>query len=50
MDYNATTAMQPSQLLLFRTRQLQLPHTMNMMGSTYNADQMRVRSIFGKSE
>jgi hypothetical protein len=50
MGYSAIAAMQPSQLLLIRTLRLQLLHTMNMMGSIYNADQMLVKSISDKNE
>jgi hypothetical protein len=50
MGYNVTTAMRPLQLLLFRTLQSLLLHTMNMMGSTYNAGQTLVKSTFDKNE
>jgi hypothetical protein len=50
MGYSAIAAMQPSQLLLIRTLRLRLLHTMNMMGSIYNADQMLVKSISDKNE
>jgi hypothetical protein len=49
-DYSGLAAKQPLQLLLIRTLRLQLLHTMNTMGNTYNAAQMLVRSIFDTHE